>query len=409
MENYISVIIYALIIIMFVFNSWLSILNYRNRHAEVPEEVKDVYDPEKYKEWLKYNMTTFKFSMITRTINMVVFILLLATNTFVYFSELVINISNPSLQVLLFMGMYFAVDFVIGIFTSYYYSFVIEEEFGFNKMTKKTFIMDKIKNLILTVLFGGGLIYLLFTLYSYAGNMFFVFGFISLAVIIIAINLLYVSVIVPLFNKLTPLEEGELKEGIDALAIKTGYEVGRISIMDASRRSTKLNAFFSGMGKIKKIVLYDTLVDKMENEEILAVLAHEIGHNKKKHVLYNLLQSFISIGIFLLVFILVLRPEFSTAFGFSDTHFGFAIIVFSVLISPISLIFGLFTSGLSRKFEYQADAYAAENTNPESMIMALKKLAKENFANLTPHPLLVKLTYSHPPIADRIKAIKKAH
>jgi STE24 endopeptidase len=304
---------------------------------------------------------------------------------------------------------------VIGIPFSYYRTFTIEEKYGFNKTTKKTFVIDLVKRLLLTAIFGGGLVYLVFVINKYAGNMFFVYTWAAIVFILLVVNIIYTRFLVPIFNKLTPLEDGELKDMINEFANSVGYEVTKISVMDASKRSTKLNAFFSGFGRFKQVVLYDTLIEKMSNEEIVAVLAHEIGHSKHKHIVFNLIQMAITMMIYIGALGLVLRvPEFSTAFGFeetmahfSDFHFAFALILFGILLSPLDVLIGLVSSYYSRKHEYQADHYAASKYKVEPMITALKVLSKENFSNLTPHPLYVKLRYSHPPTASRIKAIKE--
>ena len=220
--------------------------------------------------------------------------------------------------------------------------------------------------------------------------------------------ILYTSVFIYIFNKLTPLEDGELKDEINKFAKNVGYEISKISVMDASRRSSKLNAFFSGFGKFKKIVLYDTLIEKMSTEQIVAVLAHEIGHNKFKHIWFNITQMVIVMGIYVSLFGFILKNQvFASSFGFTEINFGFALILFTVVISPISMLIGVLTSWFSRKHEYQADHFAATKYGIMHMEEALKVLSRENFANLTPHPLYVKLTYSHPPIVSRIKAIRK--
>jgi STE24 endopeptidase len=258
------------------------------------------------------------------------------------------------------------------------------------------------------MIFGGGFIFLLTTLFVNVGSMFFFYSWISIIVIILVIQILYVPVLIPIFNKLTPLEDGELKTKIHNFATSVGYEVSKISTMDASKRSTKLNAFFSGFGKFKQIVLFDTLLDKMSDDEIVAVLAHEIGHNKHKHIWYLLIQQAITLSIYIGVLILVLNNDvFSIAFGFDAANFGFSIILFSVLLNPISILINLITSTLSRKYEFQADHYAAFHFNKESIEGALKVLSRANFSNLTPHPLYVKILYSHPPTVERIRAIRK--
>ncbi|MCF7925636.1 MAG: M48 family metallopeptidase [Candidatus Izimaplasma sp.] len=410
MELTIQLIIYGIILASFIFDWWLSKINYDHRDAPIPEEVSDIYDEKKYKRWQAYSMENHRFSKINKLISLLVFLLLLVSGGFVLFNgwaeALVPN--NIPLQVVVFMAPYFLITQLIGIPLSYYQTFVIEDKYGFNKTTTKTFVIDKIKGFILSIIFGGGLLYLVAFIYIKmpTGTTFFLYTWLSLLAIFIVINILYVPVFVPLFNKLTPLEENSLRDKIIGFAESVGYEINKISIMDASKRSTKLNAFFAGFGKFKNIVLFDTLLNKMEEEEIVAVLAHEIGHNKHKHIIFNMIQMAFILSLYLGVLLVVLSvPEFSTAFGFEEINIGFSLILFMVLIDPISIVIDLVTASLSRKYEYQADGYAAIKYNHDTMIKALKVLTRENFANLTPHPLYVKLRYSHPPTADRIRAI----
>ncbi|QVK18479.1 M48 family metallopeptidase [Mycoplasmatota bacterium] len=404
-----KLVILSLIVLTFLFDAWLSILNYRNKDAEIPEEVKDVYDQDAYQKWLQYNMENFRLSMISRTIRLIIIISLLIFRVFPIFNDIAIDLTNSiHLQTLIFLGIYFIIDFVIGIFFSYYKQFTIEEKYGFNKSTKKTFVFDKIKVLILSIIFGGGLIYLLSLLYHNVGDLFYIYAWISIVVIILIINLLYVKLIVPIFNKLRPLDEGELKDKIINFANKVGYEITKISIIDASKRSTKLNAFFSGFGKFKQVVLYDTLIEKMNSDQIVSVLAHEIGHAKHKHIIKNIFIMMITISLYLAVLLFSVKSDsVSTAFGFDNAHFGFGLIIFMLLISPISIILEAIVSRISRKFEYVADHYASVNGYKVEMQEALKILGRENYDNLTPHPLFVALKYSHPPIAYRIRAIRK--
>ncbi len=409
MELTIRIITFAIIILFFIYNLWLSTLNYKNRNAIIPEEVSDVYNPEDYKKWHKYNMTNFKFGLIINAINTFVFLLLLAIGYFPFIDRVANKItSNQELSIVFFMGLYFIVNFIIGIFTSYYDTFVIEEKFGFNKTSKATFFKDKIKSLLLTIILGGSLIFGLANLYKHVSSMFFLYAYLFLAVIILLSNILYVKVFVPIFNKLKPLEDSSLKTKIEEFAKTVGYEINKISVIDASKRSSKLNAYFTGFGKFKQVVLYDTLIEKCSEEEIVAILAHEIGHNKYKHITYGLIQSLLIVLVCVGLLVLLLEfAVFSTAFKFSEANFGFAIILFLVFIEPIMIPIGLITAYLSRKHEYQADNFAATKYDKLSMETALKVLTRENFSNLTPHPLYVKLTYSHPPAADRIRAIRK--
>jgi len=408
METFIVILVVFLMISTFGFKLWLSILNYNNRTAPIPKIVADVYEKDEYEKWLKYSMENYRFSLVESVFGVFLSLVLLLSGLFLVFKDISEGISsNLAIQTLIFMGIYFLVSFFFDIFFSYYAKFSIEERYGFNKSTKKTFVIDKIKGLILTIIFGGGLIYLLFTLYDETGNWFIITAWASLVAIMLFINMFYVKLIVPLFNKLRPLEDGDLKNKINAFGNKVGYEVTKISVIDASKRSTKLNAFFSGLGKMKQVVLYDTLIEKMSPDEMVSVLAHEIGHSKHKHIYSGIIQSSIVISVNLGVLLFTLKsPLLSTAFGFDDAHFGFGLIIFTVLLSPISIIIGAIASGISRKHEYQADKYAVDNGFKVPMMNALKVLSKENFSNLTPHPLYVKLTYSHPPVADRLQAIE---
>ncbi len=409
METFIFISIIFLIVASFLFDLWLSVLNYKHRTEPIPKVVSDIYNKEDYSKWLNYTMENYRFGLITSFVSLIIMLVFLFVGAFPYFDEVAVSMSsNIHIQILIFMGIYFLIKYVFGIFFSYYNHFSIEERYGFNKSTKKTFVLDKIKGLILTIIFGGGLVYLLSTLYYEVGSMFYLYAWLSIISIMLFVNLFYVKLIVPIFNKLRPLEDGELKEAIEIFAKKVGYQVNKISIIDASKRSTKLNAYFTGFGKLKQVVLYDTLIEKMSTEEVVAVLAHEIGHSKHKHIITGMIQSIFVISIYLGVLLFTLNsPEISQAFGFADTHFGFGMIIFTVLLAPISVLIGAVTSGISRKHEYQADEFARANGFGIHIENALRVLTKENFSNLTPHPLYVKLTYSHPPTSDRINAIRK--
>lgn len=402
-------VIISLILGMFVFEFLISIMNYRYKNQPIPENVQGLYDKDKYHKWLEYSMANFKFGIISNTISTAVMLLLLSLGAFGFFEELSIEVtSNALLQTLVFLLIYYIISFIMTLPLSYYRVFKIEESFGFNKMTKKLFVIDKIKSFILTIVFGGGIISLLFIIFEAFTNI-WIFILIAYVVIFAVMLLLFLfnGVFVRLFNKLTLLEEGSLKEKIDALAVSLGFEVKRIYVMDGSRRSTKLNAFFSGLGKTKEVVLFDTLIEKSTEDQILAVLAHELGHATHKDTLKGLIQQLFVIGLYVLVLGFILTTaDLHTAFYLSNVHFGFSIILMSILLSPVNTLLGLYTNYVSRIHEYKADAFAAKHTSKEAMISALKLLVVENFANLTPHPLYVKLYYSHPPISSRIASVE---
>ena len=408
METWIQILIYTILILMFGFELWLSILNYQNRNKPIPKNVDDVYEEKAYKKYQKYTMTNFKFGLIIKGIDLILIIILLVSGFFNWIHDLSVSINQGYyMSVLLFLLFYFIITFVIDLIISYIRTFKIEESFGFNKTSKKTFVLDKIKSFILTIILGGGLIYGLLSLHKNTDWLFFIYAWIGLTVIVIGMNLIYTSVIVPIFNKLVPLEDGSLKTKIEAFALKVGYQIDKISVMDASKRSSKLNAFFSGFGKSKRIVLFDTLIDKMSDDEIVAVLAHEIGHNKHKHIIFNLFQTVVMLSVYILVLSLFLNREIlSQAFGFESINLGFNLVLYMIVLSPILTIISMGTSFVSRKFEYQADHFVKENGEANDLISALKVLARENYSNLTPHPLYVKLFYSHPPISSRIEALE---
>ncbi|MGB0345135.1 MAG: M48 family metallopeptidase [Acholeplasmataceae bacterium] len=401
--------ILSIILGMFVFEFLISVLNYRYKNQPIPENVQGLYDKDKYHKWLEYSMANFKFGIVSNTISTAAMLLLLSLGAFGFFEELSIEVTSSGLlQTLFFLLMYYVISFIMALPLSYYRVFKIEESFGFNKMTKKLFVIDKIKSFILTVVFGGGIISLLFVIFEAFTNI-WIFILIAYVVIFAVMLLLFLfnGVFVRLFNKLTLLEEGSLKEKIDALAVSLGFEVKRIYVMDGSRRSTKLNAFFSGLGKTKEVVLFDTLIEKSTEDQILAVLAHELGHATHKDTLKGLIQQLFVIGLYVLVLGFILTTaDLHTAFYLSNVHFGFSIILMSILLSPVNTLLGLYTNYVSRIHEYKADAFAAKHTSKEAMISALKLLVVENFANLTPHPLYVKLYYSHPPISSRIASVE---
>lgn len=408
METFIVLAIFSFLIVNFGVNLFLSILNYKNRNAKIPEELVDIYDMEKYVDWKNYYMENFFLQLISSSINFIIILMFLSLSIFNKLYTFAIDITtNVPLQSLIVIGFYFLINFVVDLIFSYYSVFTIENKYGFNKMTKKTFIIDKIKSLILTIIFGGGAVYGIVQLYLSSGNLFFFIAWGSAILIMLFINISYTKLFVPLFNKLRPLDDSPLKDKIYAFAEKVGYEISKISVIDASKRSTKLNAYFSGFGKVKRIVLYDTLIEKMSEEEIIAVLAHEIGHNKHKHIIFNLIQMVLMLSVYILGIMIFLDNEvFSFAFDFSEISYGFNLILYMIFLSVITLIINIPLSYISRKFEYQADAYAAQNYSDEMLISALKVLSRENFSNLTPHPLYVKFYYSHPPLKERIANIK---
>ncbi|CAI8392447.1 MAG: Protease HtpX [Polaribacter sejongensis] len=308
---------------------------------------------------------------------------------------------------LIFFGIILLVSEIIAIPLSYYSTFVIEDKFGFNKSTKKIFWSDKIKGILMSALLGGGILALIIWFYQLTGENFWIYAWILIALFSLLMNMFYAKLIVPLFNKQSPLEAGVLKTAIEKYAEKVGFTINNIFVIDGSKRSTKANAYFSGFGSQKRITLYDTLINDLETDEIVAVLAHEVGHYKRKHIVFNLISSILLTGLTLFVLsIFINSPLLSEALGVSIPSFHIGLIAFGILYSPISRITGLFMNIMSRKFEYQADNFAKDTFESKALITSLKKLSKNSLSNLTPHPAFVFAHYSHPTLLERIKNLE---
>lgn len=406
-----DIFVISVLLVTFALEATLKILNERIKSQPVPENVSDIFDEKRYQKWIKYTRVNSRFGWISRGVSLAITLALLINNGAliqVIFGWAKVTSSELG-QVIVFLGIYQLIQFTLGIGFSYYKTFKIEEEFGFNKTTKKTFFLDRVKQLLLTIVFGGGLITGLYYLYdSFQENLlgFILIAWASLMVTMALISYLYTAVFVKIFNKIEPLEEGSLKTSIETLAKDIGYKVKAISKMDASKRSTRLNAFFSGFGKQKEIVLFDTLIEKMKEDEILAVLAHEFAHGKHNDVPRMFLQQALQIFLYTLLFYVVLTTEsLYTAFGFDGIFLGFGVLLFGILIAPLDLLLSLPTMALSRWAEYRADAYSVSLLGADSMDRALRKLAKESLSDLNPHPAFTLVYYSHPPMHKRLAAI----
>ncbi|QWB96309.1 M48 family metallopeptidase [Mycoplasmatota bacterium] len=407
------VFILGLLSFMFLIKLVISILNYKHSIKGVQDNVKHIYDQEAYEKWLSYYRDQMKFGLISKTFNFVLIFGLLIFKVFGVVESLSMDITGSIyLQTLIFLGIYFVFSSIVEMPFEYYHTFVLEEKYGFNKSTKKTFFMDQLKSfLIVIILIGAGIfgLHALYLAFSDTIILFVVGAWLALSIVMILVFILNTKLFVKLFNKLTPLEESSLKTKIDKLASELGFEIDKISVMDASKRSTKLNAFFSGLGKHRDVVLYDTLIDKMGEEEICAVLGHELSHALNKDTTKMLLGQVLTFGVFAAFIGLLLSwDNLYLAFGLSGIHFGFAVILFSIVVEPISMLIGILTNYVSRVAEYRADKFGAAHVSKEAMIHALEILAKENFSNLNPHPLFEFISYNHPTISKRIESIKNS-
>lgn len=402
-------LILGIIIIDFIFERWLDYLNLNHFKPELPPELNGIYDQNKYGKSQRYLKTNSRFSIISASFSFTLIVLLLAFHGFAWMDEVVRHLSsNNYARTLLFFGLLGLGADILTLPFQLYDTFVIEEKFGFNKTTVSTFVTDKLKSWLVGGLIGGGLLLFLQWAEAAGGTIFWPIAFGGMALFLVIMAMFYTSLIVPLFNKLTPLEKGELKTAIEEMAKKAGFKLADIFVMNGSKRSTKANAYFSGLGPKKKIILYDTLIEELTTEEVVAVLAHEIGHYRKNHIYKGLILSLIQ--LFIMVFLLgkaLILPSFAQALGAHQMSFYMGLLAFALLYSPISFVLDIFMNLFSRKHEYQADAYATAKGFGKSLVNALIKLSVLSLSNLQPHPLYLFFHYSHPTLLQRKQAIEK--
>ncbi len=392
----------------YAFSRILSYLNSKTWQTTLPKELEGLYDEEKYRTAGNYHQENRKMSLIAGTISTIGILLMLFFDGFALLDNFLRTFTEqPILLALAFFAVLSIISDILSLPFELYSTFVIEEKYGFNKTTAKTFITDKIKGYALGIVIGGAILALLIWFYEWAGSYFWVYAWAFLTLVSLFFATFATSIFLPIFNELKPLEAGKLRTAIEEYAQKVQFPLSKIMIMDGSKRSAKANAFFSGLGKQKSIVLFDTLVEKHETEELVAVLAHEVGHYKEKHIPKSMLISFLHTGLLLFLLNLALaNPTLSAALGTENMSFHIGILAFSLLYAPISMLTGIFMNMYSRKNEYEADAYARKTYDGKPLATALKKLSVENLSNLTPHPLYVFMHYSHPTLLQRLQALK---
>lgn len=408
MEDFIFILLLVIVVTFKLLGLVLESLNKKARDREVPAIVSDIYDQKTYEQMKRYYQDKAKLNFPFQWASFMLLVIFLGFNIIGYVARFTQDITNHIiLETLLFFGLIMLIPFILNVWQNYRITFIVESNYGFNTSTKKQFLKDTVKRFFLSLLLGGGFIALIAFLYSKTGPAFVVISFIVISFIMIMINLFYVKLFVPLFNSLTPLENNTLKEKIEALVHKENYTIKHLYVMDASKRSKKANAFFSGFFKTKTIVLFDTLIDALEDDEILAILAHEMAHDKHKDILKNMMTSFIQIFVLLGLFYLFLRIDmFYLAYALEVFHLGLMMFIFMILLNPLTLVLSIGFNYLSRKAEHKADCYAAKAVSKEAIIQALKVLSGKNYANLTPHEAYVFIHYSHPPVSKRIAFIK---
>lgn len=402
-----------LIIIIFSFdfllNQIMDYLNFRYQKTIIPEELKEVYDEDKIRKAREYQKANTSFGFLTSSFNFILIIIVIIFGLFGWLYDILNNsIQNTAIASLAFFGLLYIISDILNTPFSLYRTFIIEQRFGFNKTTIRTYISDKVKGYLLTAIIGGLIFLILFFLIDKLGSSFWIWFWMVISVFMLFINMFYTSLIVPLFNKLKPLEQGELRSSIEEYLLNVNFPLANIFVIDGSKRSAKANAFFSGIGAKKKIVLFDTLINNHTIAELVAVLAHEVGHFKKKHIILGLTLSILQTGIILFILsLLILNPYLSKALGATGLSIPLNLLAFGILFSPISHLIGMGMSMISRKNEYEADRYAAETFNGITLQEALKKLSVNNLSNPTPHPAYVFMHYSHPPLIERLKKLKK--
>lgn len=407
MYNIVFFLIVLFIVADFLLERVLALLNAKKIGIAIPPILEGIYDNEKYQKQQRYSLVNYKFGIFTSSFNVFILLIMFAFGLFGLLDGVLRGvIENELLLTLVFFGVLFFANDILNTPFDYHQTFVIEEKFEFNKMSKGLFFIDKLKGVFLAVIIGGAILSVITLIYQWLPNYFWLLAWAVIAFFNVFLMMFYSEWIVPLFNKQTPLEEGELRTKIEEFSKKADFDLVNIFVIDGSKRSTKANAYFSGLGAKKRIVLYDTLIHELTADEIVAVLAHEIGHYKKKHTLVMLFLSLINMLVMFAVLGWFLgSPLIAQALGSTIPSFHLGLLAFGILYSPVSTVLSLGVNMLSRKNEYEADAYAAQFGLSEYLISALKKLSAKSLSNLQPHPAYVFVHYSHPTLLQRINAL----
>jgi STE24 endopeptidase len=403
------IFILAVIIVSFVFDLIIELLNLKNISPKLPDEFTGYYDEERYKKSQLYTRENIITGLINKTIFEVIVLVFILGGGFNYIDQIARSYGFGTIITgLIFTGiLVFSFQFLELPF-DIYDTFVIENKYGFNKITIKTYILDLIKSIILALILGGIIYSCILWFFGKFETWAWLLCWAALIVFQLFLNFIAPVVIMPLFNKFIPLEDGELKNAVENYARSQNFKMKGLFKMDGSKRSTKSNAYFTGFGKFRRIVLFDTLIEKHSVDELVSILAHEMGHYKKKHIYINMLIGIITTGfLFFLLSLFINNAGLFEAFKMQNTSIYASLVFFGFLYAPVMEIISLFGNCLSRKHEYEADAFAVRTgNNPEAMISALKKLSSDNLSNLTPHPLMVFLKYTHPPVLKRIERIR---
>lgn len=406
--NLYATIILVTLLLDFLVGATAELLNLRALQKSVPEEFREVYPADAYAKSQEYTRTRTRFGLLTSTVDLAVFLAFWQLGGFAWLDDRLRQLDQgPVVTGLLFIAALVLGKGLIDLPFGIYSTFVLEERYGFNRTTPRTYVIDMVKGLILGVVLGGPLLALILFFFQRAGDLAWLYCWLFTSAFMLTVNFIFPTWILPLFNKLEPLEEGDLRSALASYARSVSFELEDIFVMDGSRRSSRGNAFFTGFGRQKRIALFDTLVAQQSTPELVAVLAHEVGHYKRRHIIKSLFLGLAHSGIvfFLLSIFLEHRGLFD-AFYMQETSIYAGLVFFGLLYSPIEWVLSLFLHSQERKHEFEADAFAGQTASAEAMISALKKLSADNLSNLTPHPFYVFLRYSHPPVLQRIARLR---
>ena len=403
-------LVIAIVLAEFVWSTVLTLLNIKASHGPVPDVLQGLYDEARYRKQQDYAMTNRKFSLISDLVSTLVTLAIFAFGGFGLFDAAARTVSShPVVQALVFWGIFYLLSWVISIPFDLYRTFVIEQRFGFNRTTPGLFAADAVKSLLMNMLIMGAVLALCAWIYALAPRWFWLIAWGAVTLFSLFMQYFYSQLIVPLFNKQTPLPEGELRDAIEAFAARVDFRLDNIYVIDSSKRSSKSNAYFTGFGRKKRVVLYDTLMEQLSTEEIVGVLAHEIGHYKHRHIILSSLEGFATnLLMFWLFSLFIGSEELAAAAGCQAASFHVNLAVFSLIYTPLSLLLDIATNVISRRHERQADAFAAVHGLGLAEASALKKMSAKSLANLTPHPLVVFTEYSHPTLAERVRALTQS-
>ena len=402
-------LVIVIVLAEFIYSAWLTLLNIKASHWPIPDLLKDLYDEERYRKQQEYAMTNRKFSLVSSLVSTLITLGIFAFGGFAAFDRAARAVSaSPVVQALVFWGIFYLISWVVSLPFDAWRTFVIEQRFGFNRSTPKLFVADVFKTLLLNMVIMGAVLALCAWIYTLSPRWFWLIAWGAVTLFSLFMQYFYSQLIVPLFNKQTPLPEGELRTAIEAFAARVDFQLDNIYVIDSSKRSSKSNAYFTGFGRRKRVVLYDTLMEQLTTEEIVGVLAHEIGHYKQHHIIRSSLEGFATnLLMFWLFSLFIGSSALAAAAGCDAPSFHLNLAVFSLIYTPLNLLLDVLTNVISRRHERQADAFAANHGAGPAEASALKKMSAKSLANLTPHPVVVFVEYSHPTLYERVKSLLK--